>query len=109
MHAKRHKRQANVNKVVGDVHFVVGGWFLLNEKQVDGHHSSRTKQGVGEHVDYDVRCKPRTLQGGHQRLVVYFRFHHVDNDEHRGQDRAEREYPLVAPTQVDYQSGKGKE
>ena len=68
-----------------------------------------TQQGIGKHIHNNVGCEPWTLQGRHQRFIVYFGLQHVDHYKHRGQDGAERQYPLIAPTQINHQSGKGQE
>ena len=74
--------------------------FFLEPQQVDSHHRSGTQHGIGKHIDNDMRSEPRTLQSGHQRLVVYFGPKNIDADKHQGQDGTETENPFVPPTTV---------
>ena len=108
-HAQRHKRQTHIHKVIGDIHFVGSARRFLDEEQINSHHRGSAQQGIGKHIHNNVGCEPWTLQGRHQRFIVYFGLQHVDHYKHRGQDGAERQYPLIAPTQINHQSGKGQE
>ena len=108
-HAEGHEGQSHIDQVVGDIHLLVGGCRLFEEEQVGRHDGGRSKQRIGEHIDDDVRCEPRALQCRHERLGMDFRFEQVDTDEDDGEQRAEREDPLVAPSRVDEQSGQRQE
>ena len=71
------------------------------DKQPQRHQRGNAKHGVCEHINNDVRGKPGTLQGRHQRLAVDFGLEEVDADEHQRQDGREREYPLITPARID--------
>ena len=107
-HADGKEGEACIDEIVGDVEFFISNGpigtrrrLLFDEEQVDGHQRCRTKYGVCEHIDDDVRGEPWALKGWHQRLVVDLRLEQVHADEHQGENRGKRQYPLVSPARID--------
>lgn len=129
-HSEGHESQSDIYQIVGDVHLLWCRWLIgaaefrtktsttvatwsfhrssfrhlessLEEKQINRHHRGCTQQGVGEHIDNDMRGEPRTLKRWHERLRMNLRLEKVDANEDKSQQRRERENPLVVPATID--------
>ena len=88
-HADGEEGKTDINEIICDVEFFGSDTTLFDKEQIDSHYCCRTKYGIGEHIDDDMRCKPRTLQGGHQCLVVYLRLEQIHADKHQGENGRE--------------------
>ena len=97
-HAEGEKRHAYRHKAVG-------GWQIvgtMSPKSCHGKEESTAEKTVGEHIDRDMRYKPKALQGWHKRLVVYLWMNDVYHYEYRGNNEREDGNEPVVPTAIDY-------
>ena len=101
--------KTDINEVVRDVKLLVSDVTLFDKEQIDSHHCRRTEYGVGEHIDDNMWRKPRTLKGGHQRLVMYLRFEQIYTDKYQGENGRERQDPLVLPARIDDETRQRQE
>ena len=82
---------------------------LLPEPQIEGKERDRPHHGIGEHIDNDMRHKPRTLKGGHQGLAMNLGLEEVDAHKDHGHQRAEPQHPRVSASGVEDNSDDGQE
>ncbi len=109
-HAQRDTGNAGVDQAIGHLHqfgFVVD--LLFPDQIIDGDQCGGAEDGIGEHIDDDVRGEPGALKCRHQHLVMDIGFYDIDNDKYRGEQGGKREYPFVVPPQVGEQSGYREE
>ena len=74
--------------------------FFFFDKIIECNQCCGTQNGVGEHINDDMRCKPGALQCRHQRLVVNIGPGDVYHDEDCGEQGGEGEDPFIVPPQI---------
>ena len=108
-HADGHERKTHVNEIVEHVPDILVVAFGRDKKQIESHGQCCAKEGVAEHIDNDMGCEPRALQGGHQRGIVDLWFKEIDTNEDERKDGREGEYPAILPSAPSDDACYGKE
>ncbi len=85
-HAQCQEGGADIDQPVCRGQVTVG----VPDLSCQGKEKGASQNGVGEDIDRDMWHEPWTLQGRHQRPVVYFGLQQVDEDKYqRKEDREE--------------------
>lgn len=100
-HTHRQKGKPSVNQFVGCFQ-VIGPVF---EKSHTRQNESTSQYRIGKHVNRDMRDKPRTLQGRHERLVMNLRFQNIDKCKHCSYHSRKRQNPRILPADISQQTG----
>ena len=103
-HTDCEEGEAHARQVVNGIHLVLSANKLPKSKK----HGS-TRCGICKHIYDNMWCEPRTLQGWHQRLVMYLWLQDVYADEDGTEQRAERKHPTIVPAAVGKQTDKRQE
>ena len=108
-HADGHERETHINEIVEHVPDILVIAFRWNKKQVECYRESCAKKSVAEHINDDVGCEPRALEGRHQGSVVDLGLEKIDADEDKCEDGREGKNPAVLPSAPCDDSGHREE